>query len=82
MIIDTEYQSIFYRDLAFKELTKFYRELAPDDDVGFICLESRAKHREIILERKDMNIKVKEKLLRSVAQSEPEFVLNTDSVET
>ena len=44
-------------------------------------LESKASHREIILERKDRNARVKEKLFRSVAMSEPEFVLVGDAIE-
>ena len=68
-LVDTEFSSIFYRDIAFKQLKAYYDKLSPEDHVGFILLGSQPNRDDIILERKDMNKHLKEKVLKKVAES-------------
>ena len=74
-IIDNEYQSIIFRDMAFRRMREFYHTLQPDDYVGFLMMGSKAEQDQVILEKKSANKHIKERVLNNFSRREPEFVL-------
>jgi len=61
-IVDTEFSSVIYRDLANKYVKNFFKNnLTDKDHFGYISLGKDAQLDQMILETKEMNTHLKEK---------------------
>ena len=65
-IVDSQFDSVVYRDKAMKYVSQFYGQLTDEDYFGYISLDSSHYRDEIILESTGMNRNLKEKLLKEL----------------
>lgn len=76
-IVDTEYSSVIYRDLANKYVKKFFKNLSGKDHFGYISLGKDAMLDQFNLEAKEKNTHLKEKFFQKMSEREPELVFST-----
>lgn len=77
-IVDTQFDSVVYRDKALKYVEKFYSKLDRQDHFGYISLNSPQDMTkdEIRLEHCKKNKRLKEKIIADIAKREIEYVFN------
>ena len=69
-IVDTQFDSFFFRDRVMKYVNDYFSDELDDKDYfGFISLDeaTRAGHDEIILDKRSASDKIKKNLLRGIA---------------
>ena len=77
-IVDTQFDSVVYRDKALRYVEKFYSKLDGQDHFGYISLNSPQDMTkdEIRLEHCKKNKRLKEKIIADIAKREIEYVFN------
>lgn len=79
-IVDSQFDSVVYRDKAIKFVNDFYSQsLNSLDYFGFISLDAsqQASRDEIMLELRDANMCTKRALLRDIAQRDVNYVFGS-----
>ena len=84
LIVDSQFDSVIYRDSAMKYVRQLFDGLDPEDHFGYISLDEtkRAAKDEIILERRSANEIMKERVLRDAKKREIEYVFSQGGAET
>lgn len=75
-IVDSQFDSVLYRDKAMKYVSQFYGQLTDEDYFGYISLDSSNYRDEIILESTGMNRPLKKKLLKEFQKRAIDYVFN------
>lgn len=82
-IVDSQYDSVFFRDKAMQYTKEFFdNECDGEDYFGFIPLvstKSLANGNEIILEKRSSNEHVKKRTLKEFSEREMDFVVHASS---
>lgn len=83
-VVDTQFDSVVYRDKAVKYVNDFFKNLDPEDYFGYISLDEnkRSSKDEIILERRGANELMKKRVLADIAKREIDYVFNQGSGES
>ena len=75
--MDTQFDSLVYRELAMRYVKDFYNErLNEEDFFGLISLDEskQASKDEIILERRSANMNMKQNLMKDIADRDVDYV--------
>ena len=78
-IVDTQFDSVVYRDKAMKYVKDYYTTGLNDEDFfGYISLDesTQSSMDEIILERRAANMKMKSRLLKEVSERQVDYVFS------
>lgn len=78
-IVDTQFDSVVYRDKAMKTVKDLFKNLDGEDFFGYISLDDtkQASIDEIILQKKAANKKMKMRLMKDIAEREVGYVNNS-----
>ena len=76
-IVDSQYDSVFFRDKAMTYTKDFFEnELDGEDYFGFIPLSSKSLKDEIILEKRSANEHIKKRTMKDFSEREMDFVVH------
>ena len=77
-IVDTQFDSVLYRDKAIKYVKQLFKDLDAEDYFGYISLDATktALKDEIILEKRGANQQMKKKILDEISKREIDYVFN------
>ena len=71
-IIDSQFDSVVYRDKALKYVKEYYRDMEDNDYFGLISLDSKHQD-EILLSECHSNKKLKCQVIEDIKQREIEY---------
>ena len=70
-VVDTEYSSVIYQDLANKYVKSIFKGLDGQDYFGYISIGKNSGLDQCNLEKKGKNTHLKERFLRTMSKKEP-----------
>jgi len=73
-IMDTEFESIFYKEKASSYISSYFDRMAPDDYFGYISLEKGLFSNDIVLEPKCRNTHTKRIFLEDANKKASELL--------